>query len=155
MKTDLPTLGPLLHDATRLIRRRFEQHTADLGLSSAQWRLLIIVLKTENVTQARLAERLEIEPISVSRLIDRMEQAGWVAREPDPQDRRVRQIVATQKALDIKERLYASARDVYAEALVGLSPEAAETLNSHLSLIIENLSQATSLKTACSAKESS
>ncbi len=65
-----------------------------MGLSSAQWRLLIHVLKEERVTQARLAERLEIEPISVSRLIDRMEQAGWVMRETDPNDRRVRLIVA-------------------------------------------------------------
>ena len=92
------SLGPLLHDAARLIRRRFEQHTADLGLSSAQWRLLIHVLKEERVTQARLAERLEIEPISVSRLIDRMVQAGWVMRETDPNSKPQR---LPQPALDV------------------------------------------------------
>lgn len=144
MKTGTPSLGPLLHDAARLIRRRFEQHTADMGLSSAQWRLLIHVLKEERVTQARLAERLEIEPISVSRLVDRMEQAGWVAREADPQDRRVRLIVATEAAQAFKERLYQSAADVYAEALTGVSEQAQSDLLATLTTLINNLSDAVS-----------
>lgn len=142
MKPDTPSLGPLLHDAARLIRRRFEAHTADLGLSSAQWRLLIHVLRSERVTQARLAERLEIEPISVSRLVDRMEQAGWVARETDPQDRRVRQIVATQAALDIRESLFERANVVYAEALANIPPEAQQALHASLITLIQNLSDA-------------
>lgn len=142
MKTNTPTLGPLLHDAARLIRRRFEQHTADLGLSSAQWRLLIHVLREERVSQARLAERLEIEPISVSRLLDRMEQAGWIAREADPQDRRVRQIVATKAALDIKDSLYRSADEVYAEAMTGLPPALRQSLISTLITLNNNLSVA-------------
>lgn len=142
MKSGTPSLGPLLHDAARLIRRRFEQHTADMGLSSAQWRLLIHVLKEERVTQARLAERLEIEPISVSRLVDRMEQSGWVAREADPQDRRVRHIVATQAALDIKESLYQSASDVYAEALAGIPADERAKLLENLTTLINNLSDA-------------
>ena len=142
MKTDAASLGPLLHDAARLIRRRFEQHTADLGLTSAQWRLLIHVLREERVTQARLAERLEIEPISVSRLLDRMEQAGWIAREADPQDRRVRQVVATQAALDIKASLYRSADEVYGEAMAGLDPGLRQTLIDTLITLNNNLSDA-------------
>ena len=67
-------LGYLLHDASRLLRKRFEERAVGYGLSSAQWRLLARVFKEEGVTQARLAELLEIEPISVSRLIDRMEE---------------------------------------------------------------------------------
>lgn len=142
MNSTNPTLGPLLHGAARLIRRRFEQRTAHLGLSSAQWRLLIHVLKSEQITQARLADLLEIEPISVSRLVDRMEQAGWVARVADPLDRRVRLIVATQSSLDIKESLYASAREVYAEALLGIAPEAQTALLENLIIITNNLSDA-------------
>jgi MarR family transcriptional regulator, transcriptional regulator for hemolysin len=141
------SLGPLLHDAARLIRRRFEQHTADLGLSSAQWRLLIHVLKEERVTQARLAERLEIEPISVSRLIDRMVQAGWVMRETDPNDRRVRLIVASPRALSIRESLFQTARGVYAEALAGIPSQDQAALIDMLQTLTTNLSEA--IATGC------
>jgi MarR family transcriptional regulator for hemolysin len=82
-------LGFLLHDSARLLRRAFERRAAAYGLSSAQWRLLAHVLRHGSIAQARLADLLEVEAISVSRLIDRMEQAGWVTRLPDPQDRRI------------------------------------------------------------------
>lgn len=141
MKTDRETLGPLLHDAARLIRRRFEQQTADLGLSSAQWRLLVHVLRENCVTQARLAEMLEIEPISVSRLVDRMEQAGWVRRVTDPNDRRLRKIVATPAAEAAGVRIQAAAKVVYQEALVGLPPGEQEILINGLIAITQNLSQ--------------
>ena len=58
-------LGFLIHDVQRLMRKRFEARASGLGLSAAQWRLLVHVSKEEGVTQARLAELLEIEPISV------------------------------------------------------------------------------------------
>lgn len=73
-------LGFLIHDAARLMRKRFETLGRRHGLSSAQWRLLVRVVKDEGVAQARLAELLEVEPISVSRLLDRMEEAGWIER---------------------------------------------------------------------------
>ena len=71
-------LGLLIHDAARLMRKRFEARASGHGLSSAQWRLLVRAAKEPGVAQARLAELLEIEPISVSRLVDRMEEAGWI-----------------------------------------------------------------------------
>lgn len=151
MKIDSDTLGPLLHDAARLIRRRFEQQTADLGLTSAQWRLLIHVLREDGVTQARLAERLEIEPISVSRLLDRMEQAGWIKRVAHPTDRRVRQIVATEAAEAVGTRLKDSAHSVYQEALEGLSAETQLALIGSLTTITQNLSR---LCTTCSQTDS-
>ena len=98
MVTDgIDRLGFLIHDATRLLRKRFEARASGLGLSSAQWRLLVRVAKEEGVAQARLAELLEIEPISVSRLVDRMEEGGWIERRPDATDRRVRMIFPTAK----------------------------------------------------------
>ncbi|TGS24967.1 MarR family transcriptional regulator, partial [bacterium M00.F.Ca.ET.180.01.1.1] len=77
-------------------------------LSSAQWRLMVRVAKEEGITQARLAELLEIEPISVSRLVDRMEEGGWIERTANPQDRRERQVRMTAKA----ERALGKARKV-------------------------------------------
>ena len=112
MKPDPDQLGILLHDGARLIRRRFEQQAASYGLSSAQWRLLVQVLRTGGSTQARLADRLELEPISVSRLVDRMEQAGWVMRQPDPADRRIKVIVATETTHKLKAEVKAIAHAV-------------------------------------------
>ena len=91
-------LGFLLHDAARLMRKRFEMRGSVYGLSAAQWRLLVRVVKDEGVAQARLAELLEIEPISVSRLIDRMEEGGWIERRQDQHDRRVRTIHPTARS---------------------------------------------------------
>lgn len=116
-------LGFLLHDASRLLRKRFEARAVGYGLSSAQWRLLVRVFKEEGVAQARLAELLEIEPISVSRLIDRMEEAGWIERRFDPADRRVRTIFLTERSRPIFGEMRALAAEVYAEALEGLSEE--------------------------------
>ena len=79
------------------MRKRFEKRGSRHGLSAAQWRLLVRVVKEEGISQARIAELLEIEPISVSRLIDRMEEGGWIERRQDPTDRRVRTIFPTAK----------------------------------------------------------
>lgn len=133
-------LGLLLHDAARLLRRRFEMRAAQYGLSSAQWRLLVHVLRETRVSQARLADRLEIEPISVSRLVDRMEQAGWVARVPDPDDRRVRVIVATDKTQALRDELKSTASAVYDEALANLDPAGRAALLAGLSSVIAALS---------------
>lgn len=135
-------LGPLLHDAARLVRKRFSQRAAEYGLSSAQWRLLAVVLREGRASQARIADKLEIEPISVSRLVDRMEQAGWVAREPDPDDRRVRVIVPTASTLLIRNDLKAMADSVFAEALSGLAPEARHALITGLASVTTTLSLA-------------
>ena len=129
----------LLHDAARLVRKRFERRAENLGLSSAQWRLLAITLREGRVTQARLSERMEIEPISVSRLVDRMEQAGWVARQADPTDRRVRVIVPTAKALEAHPGIRALLDQVVAEALDGFSEAEKATVGQLLARLVANL----------------
>jgi len=133
-------LGILLHDATRLVRKRLDRRISHLGLSTAQWRLLVGTLRSGGTTQARLAEKLEIEPISVSRLIDRMEQAGWVAREADPADRRAKIIVPTEKAQASYETIRNEARGVISEALNGISTEHQVLLMECLQRLVTNLS---------------
>ena len=141
MKIGIDRFGLLLHDAARLMRKRFELRAQAYGLSSAQWRLMFNLFKEGgSATQTRLAEALEIEPISVSRLIDRMEQAGWVRREPDALDRRVRRVVPTPRAQETFASIKAMARDVYEEALEGLSETERTALVASLNQIIDNLS---------------
>ena len=133
-------LGFLLHDAARLMRKRFEARASGLGLSAAQWRLLVRVAKEEGVAQARLAELLEIEPISVSRLIDRMEEGGWIERRSDSGDRRVRMIFPTAKSRDAYASVKGLAGEVYEEALTGMSMSERRALVAGLLNVIENLS---------------
>ncbi len=134
-------LGFLLHDAARLMRRRFERRNAAYGLSAAQWRLLFRLNKEEGVSQVRLAEWLEIEPISVSRLLDRMEEGGWVERRQDVKDRRVRVIYPTNKAREVFSAVRSVALDVYEEALAGLDADARASLIATLVKINANLAE--------------
>lgn len=140
MSKDIERLGLLVHDAARLLRRRFEARAAGTGLSSAQWRLLVRVAKEPGVPQARLAELLEIEPISVSRLIDRMEEGGWIERRPDAEDRRVRLIYPTDKSRAAFDSVKGVAGEVYEGALAGLSMEARGALIAGLIAMVDNLS---------------
>ncbi|MEP9397370.1 MarR family winged helix-turn-helix transcriptional regulator [Mesorhizobium sp. KR2-14] len=135
-------LGFLIHDAGRLMRRRFEKLGREYGLSSAQWRLLVRVVKDEGVAQARLAELLEVEPISVSRLLDRMEEGGWIERRQDAADRRVRMIFPSEKSREAFGAIRAVAGDVFEQALTGLSPSERQGVLRGLAKIIENLSDA-------------
>lgn len=132
-------LGFLIHDVQRLMRKRFEARASGLGLSSAQWRLLVRVAKDAGVAQARLAELLEIEPISVSRLVDRMEEGGWIERRPDATDRRVRMIFPTAKASAAYTEVKSLAGEVYEESLAGVPPEDRRVLIRTLDAIVQNL----------------
>jgi len=133
-------LGFLIHDVQRLMRKRFEARAGGLGLSSAQWRLMVRVAKEEGITQARLAELLEIEPISVSRLVDRMEACGWIERRSDAADRRVRMIFPTAKASEAYAEVKSLAAEVYEVSLTGVSPEDRRVLIKGLEAMVENLS---------------
>jgi MarR family transcriptional regulator for hemolysin len=140
MTDDTDKLGFLIHDVARLMRRRFEAKASGSGLSAAQWRLLVRVAKEPGIAQARLAELLEIEPISVSRLIDRMEDGGWIERRSDAADRRVRLIFPTDKSQEAYGRVKSMAGEVYEVALAGLSPEARRATIEGLKTIAYNLS---------------
>jgi MarR family transcriptional regulator, transcriptional regulator for hemolysin len=104
---------PLL-DVTRLLRKHFDRRAEPLGLTRAQWRAIKVIHRHEGISQKALAEFLEMEPIPVGRVIDRLQQAGFVERRADPQDRRVWRLHTTDKAhgvLDDMEVIAAGLRD--------------------------------------------
>ena len=142
MNTPVEKIGFLIHDAQRLLRRRFDASAAQYGLSSAQWRLMVRVVKEKGVAQARLAEILEIEPISVSRLVDRMEEGGWVQRQADHTDRRVRIVVPTDRSRAVFNEVRQVAGEVFEDALRGLSKEQRHALLHGLETMISNLAPA-------------
>ncbi len=142
MEYRIDNLGQLLNDASRAIRRRFEQRTAEHGLSATQWRLLRHAVTSGPATQAMLATALDVEPISVSRLVDRMEQSGWVIRVPHPDDRRARIVQPTEKAMAVAESVRDIAFAVYAEALAPLDDAGRRQFHDALLTMIETLSHA-------------
>lgn len=149
---DISRLGFLLHDASRLLRKRFEENASRFSLSSSQWRLLVRVFKEEGVAQARLAELLEVEPISVSRLIDRMEAGGWIERRPDPTDRRVRCIFLTDQSRGIFTEMRGVAAGVFEGALAGIDGERRQAIFAALETIICNLTRDAAQTAAASDK---
>jgi MarR family transcriptional regulator, transcriptional regulator for hemolysin len=103
---------------------------------------MVRLVKEEGVAQARLAELLEIEPISVSRLLDRMEEGGWVERRQDASDRRVRMIFPTEKSRKTFGEVKSVAVEVFDQAMAGLSPEERRATIHGLATIVENLGAA-------------
>ncbi len=135
------SFGFLLHDIARLMRKKFDQRARGLGLSRAQWQLLVHLSRHEGINQSGLAEILEIENITVGRLIDRMEEAGWVERRPDPDDRRARLLYTTEKVAPVMERMRELAEATRNEALAGLSPTQRDALIDTLIQVRGNLSE--------------
>ncbi|WP_207478002.1 MarR family winged helix-turn-helix transcriptional regulator [Arenibaculum pallidiluteum] len=134
------SFGFLLSDAARLMRRRFDQKARDLGLTRAQWQLLARLARNEGANQSSLADLLDVEPITLCRLVDRMEEGGWVSRRPDPADRRARLLFMTDKARPVLARMRALAEEVHAEGLEGLDPGVRAIMAEGLARLRANLS---------------
>ena len=79
----------LLHDVARLLRIDADKRARAQGMTRAQWGILIWLDRQPGISQKELSELLEVEPITVARLIDRLEGRGMVERRPDPRDRRI------------------------------------------------------------------
>src|SRR5689334_13623883 len=136
-----PTLGFLVHDVARLLRKRLEQRAraAGIGLTRAQWQTLAYLARSEGINQATLAQLLDIEPITLVRLIDRLEGIGLVERRPDPRDRRHRNLFLTERAWPELARIKALGAEVREEALAGLGQPERERLMDALAQVKTNL----------------
>ena len=133
------TFGFLLSDTARLLRKRFDERARQHGATRAQWKALLGISRHEGINQGGLAELLEVEPITLCRLVDRMEEAGLVERRRDPKDRRAWQLYLTQKAHPVLEELHATAAELMEQALRGISGEQADMMTDLLNRIRDNL----------------
>ncbi|MGH6943527.1 MAG: MarR family winged helix-turn-helix transcriptional regulator [Geminicoccaceae bacterium] len=132
-------LGVLLFDVGRLLRRNFNRRAQDVGLTQAQWQALAHLSRNEGMNQACLADLLEVQPITLARLIDRLEAAGWVERRPDASDRRAQRLFLTPKATPLLDRMHVLAGETREQALDGLSMTERERLMRTLKAIKSNL----------------
>lgn len=133
------SIGVLLTDAARLLRRRFDARARCIGVSRAQWQVLIALSRSEGINQAALAERLEVETITVGRMVDRLEEAGLVERRADPADRRAWRLFLTARAHPIIGELQAVAGIVRGEMLAGLGTDDQARLHGLLLQLRTNL----------------
>ncbi|MBB5572568.1 MULTISPECIES: MarR family winged helix-turn-helix transcriptional regulator [Rhizobium] len=137
-----PTLGFLLHDVARLLRKRFEQRAKDMGLTRSQWQTLAYLSNNEGIHQAGLAEMLEIEPITLVRILDKLGERGLVERRQHPNDRRSWLLYLREEARPLLDTMRSMGDQTRKEALDGVSAEDHERLYQLLTVMKSNLVQA-------------
>jgi DNA-binding MarR family transcriptional regulator len=136
----LRTFGFLLKDATRLYVQRFEQRARRFGVTLPQCKALGYLSKNEGISQIRLAELAETDPMTLVRILDRMEADGLVERRPDPSDRRARRLYLTSKATPFLDTMWHLADLTRAEAFEGISKKERELFIGILQRVHANLS---------------
>ena len=129
-------------ETSRMMRRFYDRRASALGVTTAQWRVIAHVGHAPGLKQVELAERLDVEPITACRIVDRLEEAGLVERQRDPDDRRAWRLVLTDKGLPIYGRLASLAEDMSKEAFAGFSIHEFEELRAKLARVRENVSRA-------------
>ena len=147
------SIGFLMGDVARLLRRNFNRRAQALGLSQAQWRALAYLARQQGVSQASLADRLEIQPITLVRLLDRLQAAGLVTRRPDPHDRRAFRLYLTDRAQPLLARVWSIAAQTREQALAGMPIQRQRMLIKSLQHLRQNLLQAEDSATANGQKD--
>ena len=119
-KTEELSFGYLLHDVTLLFRKHFDRRAVKYGLTRAQWRATRMLYHREGMRQNELAEALDMEPIAVGRVIDRLQAAGFVERRADPRDRRAWRLYVTPQANEVVDDMERLGRELRRESTVGI-----------------------------------
>ena len=138
-KTEKASFGFLITDVTRLMRKQFDRRALRFDLTRAQWRALKRVHHREGMTQNELAEFLEMEPIAVGRVIDRLQKAGFIERRADPQDRRVWRLHLLPKAHAIVDDMEQMSTELFQAAQRGIGAAEMKTMIGVLARMKDNL----------------
>ncbi|NIK48120.1 MarR family winged helix-turn-helix transcriptional regulator [Variibacter gotjawalensis] len=132
-----------LNDVARLLRTLADQRVRSLDMTRAQWAVLMRLERYEGLKQAELAEMLDIAPITLTRLVDRLCDNGLVERRNDPSDRRAKRLHLLPAARPMVERLKKLGDAMMDEVLAGVDRETVETILRHLNTTKDNLRAAT------------
>ncbi|MFC4528780.1 MarR family transcriptional regulator [Dyella halodurans] len=138
-KVENISFGYLLNDVTLLFRKHFDRRAVKFGLTRAQWRATKMLYYREGLRQTELADLLEMEPIAVGRVIDRLQAAGFVERRPDPKDRRAWRLYVTDQARGVIADMELIAQGLRKDATVGIDVAEMEQAMGVLNRIKENL----------------
>lgn len=137
-------LGFMLKDLSHVMRRAFDARARAIGVTRAQWQALFVLSRNEGSNQGTLAELLEVEPITLCRMVDRLEEAGLVERRRDPNDRRAWLIYLTDASRPLLAQLRELGHALTEEALEGIDAAERDQLVATLTKIRTNLSRTTS-----------
>src|SRR5579863_8225465 len=128
-----------INDVARMLRTYADYRGAQFGVTRAQWAVLVRLDRFEGLKQAELAEMLDLQPITLTRLLDRLCDSGLIERRPDPEDRRAKRLFLTAAARPLLEHLDHLGEELMATALAGLDPAAVKAMQAHLSIAKGNL----------------
>jgi MarR family transcriptional regulator, transcriptional regulator for hemolysin len=128
-----------INDVARLLRTYADQRARDLGMNRAQWAVLARIENSEGLKQVELAETLDLQPITLTRLIDRLCDSGLIERRSDPDDRRAKRLFLTPAARPILDGLARIGKDVMTTVLAGIEPDAVEQFLAQLLVMKANL----------------
>lgn len=134
------TLGWLFIDIHRMISKEFDGRIRDLGLTRSQWRVLFSLHRTQGgMSQTELADFTEVEKAPLGKILDRLEDGGWIIRKKHPTDRRARLVYATSKIDKHAERLAQAAKATFAQMLQGVRQSELKDLIARLEKLKRNL----------------
>jgi DNA-binding MarR family transcriptional regulator len=125
---DRRTIGFLISDVARMMRASFDRRVRGLGLTRAQWQVLVRLGRRPGMTQSELAEVLEVERATAGRMVDRLKRKAWVQRRADAADRRVNRLFLTPEAEAVQARVASLGGDLVDEALAPLATPEREAL---------------------------
>jgi DNA-binding MarR family transcriptional regulator len=137
----MENIGSILADTSRLMRRAFDARAKVIGVTRPQWQVLVTLKRHEGINQGGLAEQLDVEPITVCRMVDRLQDAGLVERRADAADRRSWRLYLTPRAHELLDQLRPLAEAMIEEALDGIDDADRERLNRLLEKVRQNLSR--------------
>ena len=114
-------IGFIIGDISRLIRRTFDKRAKSIGVTRPQWRVLTWLQRHEGLNQSALAERLELDVMTLCRMVDRLQAAELVERRADADDRRAWKLFLTAKGRTLTQQLEPIGEDLLEKALTGLA----------------------------------
>ena len=135
-----------INDVARLLRTHADQKAASFGLTRAKWAVLARLDRFEGLKQNELAEMLDLQPISLTRLLDGLSENGLIERRSCPDDRRAKLLFLTPAARPLLDRLSDLGEELMSTALAGLDRSETTALLASLTAIKENLRQAVQKK---------
>jgi MarR family transcriptional regulator, transcriptional regulator for hemolysin len=142
-----------LNDVARMLKTYADHMGSQFGVTRAQWAVLVRLDRFEGLKQSELAEMLDLQPITLTRLLDRLCDNGLIERRSDPNDRRAKRLFLTAAARPLLERLGELGEDMMTTTLNGVSSESVEQIVAQLAIVKENLRQAIAHRNAAGAGE--
>lgn len=133
-------IGTMMAQVSRMMRRAFDLQARQIGVTRPQWQVLSLLARHAGINQGGLADILEVEPITLGRMIDRLQESEMVERRPDPADRRAWRLHLTPKGEEQIERLRPLAEATLELALEGIRADERERLMAILGRMRVNLS---------------